>query len=196
MNRYEIGLKTFFNHLCCFCNHLFSNRFTPKNWAKTFSSFLETTPFPNSHQIFLNNIKFAPESKLHEIFIKNNTHRIASQKHQLRLASLAFLLCGLLSCIFATIFASGGDSSVDWASNWWSKVADPRFDSLTGNASLSLKKTLNSCFPVGPSVCNWTVDSSSIPGRVKPKTIKNRIHRFPAWRSAIKGTEWSLRSVW
>ena len=40
------------------------------------------------------------------------------------------------------------------------------------------------------------VDSGSIPGRVKPKTIKIGIHSFPAWRSAIKGTVWSLRRVW
>ena len=32
------------------------------------------------------------------------------------------------------------------------------------------------------------VDSGSIPGRVKPKTIKIGIHSFPARRSAIKGT--------
>ena len=41
-----------------------------------------------------------------------------------------------------------------------------------------------------------TVDSGSIPGRVIPKTIKIGIHSFPAWRSAIKGTVWSLRRVW
>ena len=41
-----------------------------------------------------------------------------------------------------------------------------------------------------------TVDSGSIPGRVKPKTIKIGIHSFPAWRSALKGTVWSLRRVW
>ena len=40
------------------------------------------------------------------------------------------------------------------------------------------------------------VDSGSIPGRVKPKTIKIGIHSFPAWRSAIKGIVWSLRRVW
>ena len=32
------------------------------------------------------------------------------------------------------------------------------------------------------------VDSGSIPGRIKPKTIKIGIHSFPAFRSAIKGT--------
>ena len=32
------------------------------------------------------------------------------------------------------------------------------------------------------------VDLGSIPGRVKPKTIKIGTHSFPAWRSAIKGT--------
>ena len=37
------------------------------------------------------------------------------------------------------------------------------------------------------------VDSGSIPDRVKPKTIKIGIHSFLAWRSAIKGTVWSLR---
>ena len=41
-----------------------------------------------------------------------------------------------------------------------------------------------------------TVDLGSIPGRVKPKTIKIGIHSFPAWRSAIKGTVWSLHRVW
>ena len=40
------------------------------------------------------------------------------------------------------------------------------------------------------------VDLGSIPGRVKPKTLKIGIHSFPAWRSAIKGTVWSLRRVW
>ena len=40
------------------------------------------------------------------------------------------------------------------------------------------------------------VDSGSIPGRVKPKTIKIGIHSFPAWRSAFKGTVWSLHRVW
>ena len=33
-----------------------------------------------------------------------------------------------------------------------------------------------------------TVDSGSIPGRVKSKTIKIGIHSFPAGRSAIKET--------
>ena len=40
------------------------------------------------------------------------------------------------------------------------------------------------------------VDTGSIPGRVKPKTIKIGIYSFPAWRSAIKGTVWSLHRVW
>ena len=40
------------------------------------------------------------------------------------------------------------------------------------------------------------VDTGSIPGRVKPKTIKIGIHSFPAWRSAIKGAVWSLHRVW
>ena len=40
------------------------------------------------------------------------------------------------------------------------------------------------------------VDSGSIPGRVKPKTIKIGIHSFPAWRSALKGTVWSFHRVW
>ena len=40
------------------------------------------------------------------------------------------------------------------------------------------------------------VDSGSIPGRVKPKTIKIGIHSFPAWHSALKGTVWSLHRVW
>ena len=41
-----------------------------------------------------------------------------------------------------------------------------------------------------------TVDSGSIPGRFKPKTITIGIHSFPAWRSAIQGTVWSLHRVW
>ena len=36
----------------------------------------------------------------------------------------------------------------------------------------------------------------SIPGRVKPKTLKIGIYYFLAWRSAIKGTVWSLHRVW
>ena len=40
------------------------------------------------------------------------------------------------------------------------------------------------------------VNLGSIPGRVKPKTIKTGIYSFPAWRSAIKGTVWSLLRVW
>ena len=34
-----------------------------------------------------------------------------------------------------------------------------------------------------------TIDSGSIPGRVKLKTIKIGIHSFPACRLAIKGTD-------
>ena len=41
-----------------------------------------------------------------------------------------------------------------------------------------------------------TVDSGSIPARIKLKTIKIGIHSFPAWRSAIKGAVWSLHRVW
>ena len=37
-----------------------------------------------------------------------------------------------------------------------------------------------------------TVDSGLIPSRVTPKTKKFGVHNFPAWRSAIKGTVWSL----
>ena len=37
------------------------------------------------------------------------------------------------------------------------------------------------------------VNSGSIPGRVQPKPIKIGIHTYPAWRSALKGTVWSLR---
>ena len=40
------------------------------------------------------------------------------------------------------------------------------------------------------------VDSGSIPGRIKSKTIKIGIYSFPAWRSALKETVWSLRRVW
>ena len=41
-----------------------------------------------------------------------------------------------------------------------------------------------------------TVDSGSIPGQVKPKYKKIGTHSFPVWRSAIKGTVWSLHRVW
>ena len=41
-----------------------------------------------------------------------------------------------------------------------------------------------------------TVDLGSIPGQIKPKTIKIGIHSCPAWCSAIKETAWSLRCVW
>ena len=42
-----------------------------------------------------------------------------------------------------------------------------------------------------------TVDSGSIPGRVKSKTIKIGICSFPAWRLPIKGQceLWSLHRV-
>ena len=40
-----------------------------------------------------------------------------------------------------------------------------------------------------------TVDSGSIPGRVKPKTIKIGIHCFPEWRSAIKEIVCSLHHL-
>ena len=40
-----------------------------------------------------------------------------------------------------------------------------------------------------------TVDLGSTPSRVKPKTTKIVIYRFPAWRLAIKGTVWSLHRV-
>ena len=41
-----------------------------------------------------------------------------------------------------------------------------------------------------------TVDSGSIPDRVKPNTIKIGLHNFPAWRSTIKGEVWNLYRVW
>ena len=47
----------------------------------------------------------------------------------------------------------------------------------------------------GLSVATETADSGSIPGRVKPKTIKIDIHSFSAWCSAIKGTMCSLHRV-
>ena len=40
-----------------------------------------------------------------------------------------------------------------------------------------------------------TVDLDSIPGRVKPKSVKISIHSFPAWRSAIEGTVLNLHRV-
>ena len=50
--------------------------------------------------------------------------------------------------------------------------------------------------PVDRTSATETVDSGSIPGRVKPKAIQIGIYSFPAWCSAIKGTVWSLRRVW
>ena len=41
-----------------------------------------------------------------------------------------------------------------------------------------------------------TVNSDSIPDRVKPKTIEIGIHSFFAYRWAMKGTVWSLHRVW
>ena len=40
------------------------------------------------------------------------------------------------------------------------------------------------------------VDSGSILDWVKPNSTKIGIDSFPAWRSAIKGTVWSLCHVW
>ena len=40
------------------------------------------------------------------------------------------------------------------------------------------------------------VDSRSITGQVEPNTIKIDIYSLSAWRSAIKGTVWSLCLVW
>ena len=40
------------------------------------------------------------------------------------------------------------------------------------------------------------VEKGLISGRVKQKTIKISIHSFPAWRSALKWTVWSLHCVW
>ena len=40
------------------------------------------------------------------------------------------------------------------------------------------------------------VDSGSIPGRVKPNSIKIGIRSFPAGRSALKGTVRSLSRGW
>ena len=55
--------------------------------------------------------------------------------------------------------------------------------------------------PMGRCVLYWasatkTVDSGSILGRVQLKSIKPGIHSFPAWRSALRGTVWSLHRVW
>ena len=44
--------------------------------------------------------------------------------------------------------------------------------------------------------CYWNGRLGFDSRRVIPKTIKIGIHSFPAWRSAIKGTVWSLRRVW
>ena len=41
-----------------------------------------------------------------------------------------------------------------------------------------------------------TVNSGSISGRDKPKTVKIGFHSFFACRSALKETEWSLHRVW
>ena len=40
-----------------------------------------------------------------------------------------------------------------------------------------------------------TVDTDSIPGWVKSKTVKIGIHSFPVRRLAVKGTVWSLHRV-
>ena len=52
--------------------------------------------------------------------------------------------------------------------------------------------TIPSLLPISDRVerasVTEAVDSGSIPGRVKPKTINIGIHNFPAWGSAIKGT--------
>ena len=58
---------------------------------------------------------------------------------------------------------------------------DPKFTVGTANA---LTIRLFS----GQESAAETVNSGSIPGRVKPKTIKIDIHSFLARRSAIKGT--------
>ena len=52
------------------------------------------------------------------------------------------------------------------------------------------------CGQVDRASAAETIDSSSIPSRVKPKTIWIGIYSFPAWRSAIKATVWSLHLVW
>ena len=45
------------------------------------------------------------------------------------------------------------------------------------------------------SVCYWN-DGHGFDSWVKPKTRKISMHSFPAWRSAIKGTVWTLLRVW
>ena len=44
------------------------------------------------------------------------------------------------------------------------------------------------CGLVDRASATEAVDSGSIPGRVKSKTMKFGIHSFPVWRSAVKGT--------
>ena len=55
------------------------------NWNRVNLAFynLFCTVITNSRQIFIKNIRFAPESKLHQISIKNIRHQIARQKHQI-----------------------------------------------------------------------------------------------------------------
>ena len=62
---------------------------------------------------------------------------------------------------------------------------------LIGYFLESEKSCLNVIFLTVIGRVDWasaaeTVDTVLIPGHVKPKTIKNNIHSFPARRSAIK----------
>ena len=63
-----------------------------------------------------------------------------------------------------------------------------------GNAIKKILKPISG--RVGRASATKAVDYGSIPGLVKPKTVKIGIHSFSAWRSAIKGTMWSLCHVW
>ena len=64
----------------------------------------------------------------------------------------------------------------------------------TSHAEYLMKKPISG--RVDWASVTQTNDFGSIPGRVKPKNTKIGIHSFPAWRSAIKGTVWSLGGVW
>ena len=57
------------------------------------------------------------------------------------------------------------------------------------------KHDLDSFYLVDRASAPETVGLSSIPSRAKPKDFKTGIHSFPAWRSALKRTVWSLHRL-
>ena len=65
-----------------------------------------------------------------------------------------------------------------------------KFSDRVYKKEISRKKTISG--QLDRASITETVDMGSIPGRSKQKTVKLGIYSFSAWRSAIKGTEWSL----